>query len=123
MADILIRGMEMPDNLSDIRFGKDFHGNIIAINLGNRDGDGYYKRNEVIALPDHGDLIDIRTVLEIVMQYVPDDDGTCSKGDVDLRELLDDIENAPVIVPASEEETEKSRPREGGNGSEVSADC
>ena len=51
-------------------------------------------------LPPHGDLIDIRTVLEIVMQYVPDDDGSCSKANADLRELLDAIENVPVVIPA-----------------------
>lgn len=52
-------------------------------------------------LPPHGDLVDIRAILDIAMQYVPDDDGSCSKANADLRELLDEIENAPVIVPAS----------------------
>ena len=31
--------------------------------------------------------------LEIIIKYVPDDDGTCSKAGADLRELLDEIEN------------------------------
>ena len=34
-----------------------------------------------------------QTVLELVMKYCPDDDGTCSNLGKDLRELLDDIEN------------------------------
>lgn len=33
------------------------------------------------------------SILEVVMKYCPDDDGTCSKLGADLRELLDDIEN------------------------------
>lgn len=31
--------------------------------------------------------------LELIMKYVPDDDGTCSNAGADLRELLDEIEN------------------------------
>jgi len=57
-------------------------------------------------LPPHGDLIDIRTVLEIVMQYVPDDDGSCSKANADLRELLDAIENVPAVIPAERSDTD-----------------
>ncbi|WP_303834684.1 hypothetical protein [Ruminococcus flavefaciens] len=34
-----------------------------------------------------------KTVLDLVMKYCPDDDGTCSKLGADLRELLDDIED------------------------------
>jgi hypothetical protein len=30
--------------------------------------------------------------IELVMQYCPDDDGSCSKAGNDLRELLDEIE-------------------------------
>lgn len=34
-------------------------------------------------------------VLDIAMQYCPDDDGSCSKADVDPREMLDEIEALP----------------------------
>ena len=34
-------------------------------------------------------------VLDIVSQYCPDDDGSCSKADVDPREMLDEIEALP----------------------------
>jgi len=43
------------------------------------------------------DLIDRQAVLEIAMQYCPDDDGSCSKADMDVRDLLDEIENLPVM--------------------------
>lgn len=43
------------------------------------------------------DLIDKQSVVDIVMCYCSDDDGSCSKADVDIRELLDEIENLPEI--------------------------
>ena len=36
-----------------------------------------------------------QAAIDVVMQYCPDDDGSCSKADRDIRELLDDIENLP----------------------------
>lgn len=35
-------------------------------------------------------------VLNIAIQYCSDDDGSCSKADVDLREMLDEIEALPA---------------------------
>ena len=37
-------------------------------------------------------MVSMKAVLDIVMQYCPDDDGSCSKSGVDLREMLDEIE-------------------------------
>lgn len=42
------------------------------------------------------EYISIGDVLDIVSQYCPDDDGSCSKPDVDPREMLDEIEALPV---------------------------
>ena len=41
-------------------------------------------------------------VIDLVMQYCPDDDGSCSKADVDLREMLDELEalHAANVKPA-----------------------
>jgi hypothetical protein len=36
-------------------------------------------------------------VLDIASQYCPDDDGSCSKADVDIREMLDEIEALPTV--------------------------
>lgn len=41
--------------------------------------------------------VNLQDVLEMVMQYCPDDDGSCSKAENDLRDLLDDIENLQTI--------------------------
>lgn len=41
------------------------------------------------------DYIRREDVLDIAMQYCPDDDGSCSKADVDPREMLDEIEALP----------------------------
>lgn len=35
-------------------------------------------------------------ILDIVSQYCTDDDGSCSKAGVDLREMLDEIEALPA---------------------------
>lgn len=51
------------------------------------------------------DLISRTAVIELAMQYCPDDDGTCSKADEDIRNLLDELEDLPSAqqwVPASE---------------------
>ena len=39
--------------------------------------------------------ISVETAVALAMQYCPDDDGSCPKAGHDLRELLDDLENAP----------------------------
>lgn len=58
----------------------------------------------LVPVPPHGRLIDADAVIDLVMQYCPDDDGACSKAGADLRELLDEIENLPTIIPAEEGE-------------------
>ena len=57
----------------------------------------------LVPVPPHGRLIDADAVIDLVMQYCPDDDGVCSKAGADLRELLDEIENLPTVIPAEEE--------------------
>lgn len=41
------------------------------------------------------DLIERQAAIELAMQYCPDDDGTCSKADEDMRNLLDELEDLP----------------------------
>lgn len=45
-------------------------------------------------------------VFDIALQYCADDDGSCSKADVDLREMLDEIEALPAsdVQPVIETE-------------------
>ena len=45
------------------------------------------------------DLIDRQAAIELAMQYCPDDDGTCSKADEDIRNLLDELEDLPSAQP------------------------
>ena len=45
------------------------------------------------------DTVSRKQAIEVAMQYCPDDDGTCSKSDRDIRELLDDLENLPPSQP------------------------
>ena len=43
------------------------------------------------------EYVSLQTVLDIVMQYCPDDDGSCMKVDRDIRDLLDEIEALPIV--------------------------
>ena len=45
------------------------------------------------------DTISRQAAVELATQYCPDDDGSCSKADRDIRELLDDLENLPPVQP------------------------
>lgn len=42
------------------------------------------------------EFVNLKAVIDIAMQYCPDDDGSCSKADVDLREMLDELEALPT---------------------------
>ena len=56
------------------------------------------------------DYISRGDVLEIAMQYCPDDDGSCSKAVVDLREMLDEIEGLEAAdVPVKHGRWEKKK--------------
>ena len=43
----------------------------------------------------NGEYVSREDILDIASQYCIDDDGSCSKADVDLREMLDEIEALP----------------------------
>ena len=45
------------------------------------------------------DAVSRRAAIELAMQYCPDDDGTCSKADEDIRNLLDELEDLPSVQP------------------------
>ena len=44
-------------------------------------------------------LIYLEDALNIAMKYCPDDDGSCSKSGVDIREMLDELESLPPAQP------------------------
>ena len=54
--------------------------------------------------PNNSDTISRQWAIELAMQYCPDDDGTCSKADKDIRDLLDELENLPSAQPKRTEE-------------------
>lgn len=54
-------------------------------------------------VPPHGRLIEESKVLDIVSEWCPDDDGSVGKVG-DPREMLDEIEALPTIIPAEEVE-------------------
>ena len=95
---ILIEGMEMPkDGVYWCEIG--VADDIAMITIHGEDRKSF----PLVPVPPHGRLGDLNAVIDLVMQYCPDDDGVCSKAGADLRELLDEIENMPTVIPASEE--------------------
>lgn len=45
------------------------------------------------------DTIYRQDAIDAAMQYCSDDDGTCSKADEDIRNLLDELEDLPPAQP------------------------
>lgn len=61
------------------------------------------------------DLIERQAAIDVAMQYCPDDDGSCSKAGVDIREMLDELESlpsAPRWIPVSERLPEEHKEEE-----------
>ena len=86
MADILIRGIELPTAEEEAR--------LILITRTGRAIDMLREEYEVI--PDHGRLVDADAVLEAV-EY---DDRTNLIEIVHIRSILDEV---PTIIPESKE--------------------
>lgn len=99
MADILIRGMEMPTKKN---------GAILIIYPNGKcafeDGQQY----EAVELPEHGDLIDRSELQNTVMQVITKlpTDNIAAIWHLDLVNAL--LRGATVIVPAEREEEENN---------------
>ena len=91
MADILIRGVEMPQ-------GKEVKVVMLLGKTARCNGKDY----QVVELPPHGDLIDASKLIPIYEEMKWSDDycKECMKG------AIWEVEQAPVIVPANKGESE-----------------
>lgn len=95
---VYIKGMEMPTSCGECRFYGEYC-------YAKGDENKYSKLPcPLVPVPPHGRLIEESMVLDIVFEWCPDDDGSVGK-DGDLREMLDEIEALPTIIPAEESET------------------
>ena len=106
---ILIRGMEMPKSCYKCpmkrRDGMDIVCPVAHERFSVADVNILEYRLDncpITPVPPHGRLIEESKVLDIVSEWCPDDDGSVGKYG-DLREMLDEIEALPTIIPASEE--------------------
>ena len=107
MSGVYIKGMNMPTRCAECRLStvhsfKDRPLCDVLVEYMSY-GEWEVKRLDncpLVPVPQHGRLIDADAVIDLVMQYCPDDDGVCSKAGADLRELLDEIENLPTVIPA-----------------------
>ena len=95
MADILIFGMKMPTD-EQLRIVLNPNGQLFV------DHGVTFTEYEAIELPEHGDLID-RDAFREENEYYLHREFINPKYEDTLDDLLKD---APVIVPASKEETE-----------------
>lgn len=109
--DILIKGMEMPKNCGECFACKaelSPEKKIIYVCCFTREEYGFNGNRmddcPLVPVPKHGRVIEESKVLDIVSAWCPDDDGSVGK-DGDLREMLDEIEALPTIIPAEECET------------------
>ena len=101
MADILIRGMEMPESCADCPICYDMmECSVSPLRFwnGRTELEQFVFCNErhpscpLVELPEHGDLIDCRAAL-----------ANCEEPTIfDLTDVPDFLREQPVIVPASE---------------------
>lgn len=104
---VLVRDMRFPNYCSDCEFSKPWgNSGTYCSRHPERESVKYgEEKPEWCPIADvptpHGRLIDGDKVLEIAMEWCPDDDGTVGKIG-DLRELLDEIEAMPTVIEAEE---------------------
>ena len=58
-----------------------------------------YDIEQLTVIEASDDCVDRKEVLNVCFPFCPDDDGSCSKVDIDLREMLDEIEGLPNVCP------------------------
>ena len=91
---ILITGLNMPTERESLNVTIKYNGTVLDTETG-------MQVAEVYEISPHGRVIEESKVLDIVSTWCPDDDGSVGK-DGDLREMLDEIEALPTIIPAEE---------------------
>jgi len=91
MADILIRGMEMPSIELEWRIIRDQDGKWYAIDVNAETTDGEW--HEIVPVPPHGRLIDADALRKDMAEdyYTP-------------TRALGHIDDAPTIIPAEKGE-------------------
>jgi hypothetical protein len=98
MADILIRGMELPKNEPLlVKINPDGSVSTTAKN-------GYKKYEAVQVLP-HGRLVDALYIRDGIIQKWMDMAGDSNMYKCGMEDAYEVIRNAPTIIPASEERT------------------
>ena len=110
MADILIRGMEMPKGCKSCKLSSDSHCNATGQWLFSTDllRSGFNWKTcrlpdcPIVELPEHGDLID-RDAFREENEYYLHREFINPKYEDTLDDLLKD---APIIIPSNKEETE-----------------
>lgn len=102
MADLLIKGMEMPDKLHTISTCRDADG-VLQANCG--DGTGWH---DVVEVPTHGRLIDAGELRAAMYHNAFEKDSDMQRWDsgcwIRYKMFEKVIEAAPTVIEASEVE-------------------
>ena len=104
MMGVYIKGMEMPKSCLNCFLSRSGCRAVLKRMRAMEAGTwipANYRHDDcpLVPVPPHGRLIEESKVLDIVSAWCPDDDGSVGK-DGDLREMLDEIEALPTIIPA-----------------------
>ncbi len=104
MAEIMIRGMELPkenDYTIAIVYGDgvvtEYHEDYWV-----RGADGEKQLGTAVPVPPHGDLIDRDTARETIKPWSPEDERAGCTFDTVKKLMHTMLTRAPTIIPASE---------------------
>ena len=89
MADILIKGLKLPEGANELRLIIHPNGQVLIVKQ------TYWEETEAIEIPDHGDLID-RDALDADLEKQDMKTGEWDAIGFSIYE----IENAPIVIPA-----------------------
>lgn len=111
MADLLIRGMEMPKSCAECFADDNGWCNILGCSIGDSAALRMIGRRDdcpLAEVPDHGRLCDLDAFMEEINQtcLALGNAGVVITGDMLWAKLWDAYENADTIIPASKESGE-----------------
>ena len=99
MADILIKGLKLPEWANELRLIIHPNGQVLIVKQ------TYWEETEAIEVPDHGRLIDANKLKDTLDYYIREA-GWGDEINKALGWVKDEfIDSEPTVIPASEEET------------------
>ena len=102
MADILIKGLKLPEGTNELRLIIHPNGQVIIVKQ------TYWEETEAIEIPDHGRLIDADALRQAMYHQAFETDSPMQKWNsgcwIRYKMFEQMEESAPTIIPAEEGE-------------------